>query len=192
MADTLTPMTRGDMDRAAPAASNTAADTEMAKLVEEHHKSQQLERDEAALARMRSDPRHLNFALTSENARNQEALLEANIRDAKAGAEAAVTSRVLTDEQRAKLAIEGKVDFRGPSATVEGQIPLADFGAAVDHLRALGLTDAAVAAAVNGGRETRAAIADARWIFEELMGDEMWVAKLAAGNRWRPANSSRC
>jgi hypothetical protein len=165
----------GEIEAAAAAAT---LQLQQMKLDYEASPDRQLERDEAALATMRSDPHHLNLALTSENARNQEALLEAKIRDAKAA-----TPAVRTDAERLGEILSGKAEVPLIETTVDGQLTTHATMIAVDDLRSLGLTDAAVTAALNGGRETRASIADAKWIYEELMGDEMWVAKLAAGNR---------
>jgi hypothetical protein len=114
-----------------------------------------LELDRLALQKMRNDPHHLDRALVSEAARNEQALLEARIKDAEAGADAAVASRVLSDTQRvdlAMLAINGDVNFAGPRSTVEPQIPIKDFSDAIQSDLAADVPEALVKSFYSTGK----------------------------------------
>jgi hypothetical protein len=171
-------VTNATRDRAALAADKSAGDAAMAKLIEEHHKSQQLERDEAALARMQSDPHHLDRALVSEAARNQEAMLAAKIADAKAKA----TELHGVDRITHALTTDATSDPLFDS-TINGELPMHALRSQVEEFRSLGLSDREITAALNGAKQSKTAIGDAEWLRGALLADEAWVQKWTAGNK---------
>jgi hypothetical protein len=173
-------VTNATRARDALAAEKAAGDAAMAQLIEQFHASpeQRLARDRAELAARENDPFFQNKLLTSEQAQRDVAVIQARI--------------AIASDELAKLHGPNRIEHAlttDPAtdplsdSTIDGELPMHALRSQVEEFRSLGLTDAGIAAALNGGRETRAAIADAKWIYEELMADEMWVAKLTAGNR---------
>jgi hypothetical protein len=165
------------------------ANIKLAEMTEAYRNSPEmkLELDKLALERMRNDPHHQNLRLTSENARNQEAFLEAKIRDAEAGAEASLASRVLSDPQRvdlATLAINGDVSFAGPRSTVEPQIPIKDFSEAIQADLAADVPEPLVKAFYGTGlSDDRMGHVAAELWFEKFNADPEWQALFMEGDR---------
>jgi hypothetical protein len=175
--------TNADRDHAAQVASKSAADQQMAELIEQFHSSpeQRLARDRAEIERLQNDPYFMNKRVAGDaGAEAQETALQARI----AIAEAEVAK--LHGPNRIEHALTTDPATDPLSDSTDGsasELPMRALRSQIEEFRSLGLTDAGINAAVNGGKETRASIADAKWIYDELMADEMWVAKLTAGNR---------
>jgi hypothetical protein len=125
MSTEVTPATR---DAAMRAREVEAANIKFAELQKQYRESPEmkLELDKLALERMRSDPHHLGMALVSEATRNEEAMLQARIRDAETQAAA---NRLNVDADASK-----SVDPYAGEVTYEGMLPARDHAAAVADL----------------------------------------------------------
>jgi len=138
-------VTNATRDAAERAASKTAADAEMAKLVEEYHNSpeQRLARDRAELARLESDPFHSNARLTSERAQQDVAAIKSRL----AVAEAEAAKLHGPDRIVHALTSDPATDPLSDS-TVDGELPMAALRAQVEEFRSLGLSDREITAAL--------------------------------------------
>jgi hypothetical protein len=127
-------------------------------------------------------------------------MLEAKIRDAKAAAVAPAASPALTDMQRRFFASPDLVQGPGlervvralatPAAsdplfdsTSNGELPMHALRSQVAAYRELGLDELSIAQALHGARCPRNIIAQAKTLYDGLMSEPSWVAKLAAGDR---------
>jgi hypothetical protein len=163
-------------------AAAAAATVTLAKMTADYEAGRQLERDEAELARLENDPHHQNARLTSEAARQNEAAVKARIAVAKAVADAAVASQVLSDAQRVDLALKGEV-FSGPQPTTDGQIPASDFASVVAADIALGVPESMVksfySTGLSDGRLGH--VASELWL-ERFRSDAEMQREFMAGN----------
>jgi hypothetical protein len=157
-----------------------AATAQLAQMKTDYEASpeRQLERDRAELSRLESDPDHLNRQLTSEAARRDVAAVRARI----AVAEAA-TPVVRTDAERLGDILSGKAEVPLIETTVDGQLTTHATMTAVADLRALGLSDATIHEAVNGGKYAPHVIRWATQLYQEAMSDPTWVSKYLAGDK---------
>jgi len=170
-----TPATR---DRDAAAARVEQANAAFAKMVADFQASpeQKLARDREQLAKLQSDPFHLNKKIGGSNAAaNEEATILARIAVAEREAEAARVAAAIVDD---------KVDLPMIETTTEDSpLNMRDMKAVVDDLRALGLNDVCIGQAINGSREYASTIAEVKALFESRLADPEWVKKLNAGDR---------
>jgi len=93
---------------------------------------QKIERDNAALERLRSDPHYLGRSLVDANVRREAEVLEGRIQQAKQVE--ASTPVVMTDAQRVDQIASGKPLNMQDQTTVDGQLTNRDFAGAVADL----------------------------------------------------------
>jgi hypothetical protein len=116
--------------------------------------------------------------LTSEQAQQDVQALKSRI----AVAEAEAAKLHGPDRVVHALTTDPAVDPLSDS-TIDGELPMQALRSQVEEFRSLGLDDREITAALNGVKQSKAAISDAEWLRDALLADDAWVQKWTAGDK---------